>query len=105
MREAPKRRLQAVHPKARFEQRLVVALTVVSDEDIKIPQVFFEAGQRTPFLVVVAHEKLAHSKAIRRDSPDPHQKSVRPRSSRQTCRLCIEKGPAIGRDRLYAAIA
>ncbi len=76
-----KRRLRAIHPVARFEQRLIEGAAVVSDHHAKLRQMRGDRVQRAGLFAIVAHEKLAHAKSLRRDAAHPDQKRAGSRAS------------------------
>lgn len=97
MIQARERRVARGHAIASLEQRLVVALAVVSDQDIEAAQVLLERGKLAAFLDVLAHEELADAKSFRRDAAHPDQKRVGAAPAREPGCLGIEKSPALRR--------
>ena len=82
---------------AGFEQRLVVGLAVVGDQDVELrSRCSVSDAEQAGFLAEIAHEELAHAKALGRDAAHADQKCVGAGAAGEAGGLGVEKRPARG---------
>ena len=91
-----RRALRAAHAVARFEQRLVERLAIVSHQHVELRQVFGQPPQQRGFVAVIAHEELAQPEAGGLDGADADQESAGAGAAGQAGSLGIEEGPPRG---------
>ncbi len=93
VQETAEGRPRPVQTVAGFKQRLIEGAPVVGDEHAKGFQVLCQAGEQAGLLAVIAHQKLPHTKAIRRDAAHAHQKRAGAGAAGQAGGFGIEKRP------------
>ncbi len=96
MRQTVERVAGPRHAEAGFEQRLIVRLAVVGDQDIELREVLGETVEERGLLAVIAHEELAQAEAGRVDRADADEERVSTGTAREAGGFGVEKRPACG---------
>ncbi len=98
MLHARERRPRAIHAIARFDQRLIESPAVVRDQNSKRFQMPRQRVQLAGLFAALAHEKLAHAKALARDAPHAREECIGPGAAGEAGGLGIQKGPLLRRN-------
>lgn len=85
------------HAVAGFEERLVVSLAIVGDEDVELGEVAGQGSEEAGFFAEFAHEELADAEAIGGDAADSDEEGVGAGASGESGGFGVEEGPAGGR--------
>src|SRR5262245_38063841 len=83
----------AGHAEACFQERLIVRLTVVSDEDIEVRQVLGQPVQQRRLFSVIPHEELAQAESLTVYRSNANQEGISARASSQPRGFGVEERP------------
>src|SRR5579884_3480586 len=95
MSKSRERQIATCHAVSHFQQRLIVRLSVIRDENVKLAEMCCECSQHAAFFDVLAHEILANFETFACDLPNSNQERVCAASANQPRGLRVEKSPPL----------